>query len=180
MAARLLRLPCAPVTLKRSANGAEPWADLAVHSIAMSLPPKTRVLLALLAGALALGAAEVSSQEPVQMAPVRVVPQVPGYGMSFKYTKQKGAPAPTWPVREIRFFVERGGDAYRAGLRSGDRLLAINGTPVVGKTWPEFNAVVAAIDRARDVRDPRRYRYTVQRGSETKDIEVILTSGQSS
>ncbi|MBL9207577.1 MAG: hypothetical protein JNN01_21020 [Opitutaceae bacterium] len=128
-----------------------------------------------LLGALALGAVEVANEEPVQLPPVRVVPLVPGYGLSFKYTKRKDAPPPTWPIREVRFFVERAGDAYRAGLRSGDRLIAINGTPVVGKTWPEFNALVATIDRERKAEEPRRYRYTIQRGSGQQDVEVNLT-----
>ena len=143
----------------------------------MSESLRYRFVLVWLWGALALGAVEVANEEPVQLPPVRVVPLIPGYGLSFKYTKRKDAPPPTWPIREVRFFVERAGDAYRAGLRSGDRLIAINGTPVVGKTWPEFNALVDAINRERKPDEPRRYRYTVRRASEKMDIEVTLGRG---
>jgi S1-C subfamily serine protease len=67
--------------------------------------------------------------------------------------------------------VEPGSLAERAGLRTGDYILAVDGTSTAGITHPAFSALMS---RTFDVGDTVVYRFTVGRGFLMRRYEVML------
>jgi predicted metalloprotease with PDZ domain len=100
----------------------------------------------------------------VVMAPVHVTPWN-GWGLLFKYDLKK-------TIREIIFHVEPGSLAAKAGLQTGDRLVAYGGKTVIGMTTAEYMALersVTAHKKGEAVTLP----YTIMRDGVRRDFTVI-------
>jgi len=86
-----------------------------------------------------------------------VAPQAPRYGIPFKAQGE--------PLRFVLSGVSAGSPAEKAGLKSGDRLLRFQGTPITDEQHFRLELLAASGETT----------FTVERAGEEKPLEIKLT-----